>query len=175
MKNTQPTGGNGYLQSTTLIMVDSCQRQLVNDVSGVMQGNVLGPLLFLLYTLLLFSILQNKLVGYAHDSTLSVVPSPGITDTVAESPNHDLGNFSEPCDCQGMKFNVCKTKTMIVSRSCTMHHQSPPLTSIKTVLKESDDLDKLGVIYDSKMTFEKHFHSISREASQRPYILRKSC
>ena len=40
--------------------------------------SVLGPLLFLLYTSEFFSILENKLIGYADDSTLiAVVPSPG--------------------------------------------------------------------------------------------------
>ena len=38
-----------------------------------------------------------------------------------------------------------------------MHPQSPPLTIDGTVLKESDDLDVLGVTFDSKLTFEKHF------------------
>ena len=42
------------------------------------------------------------------------------------------------------------------------------------MLKESDDLVILGVTFDSKMTFEKHFRSVSRAASQRPGILRKS-
>ena len=47
------------------VMVDGCRSKLVNVVSGVPQGNVLGPLLFLLYTSKLFSILENKLIGYA--------------------------------------------------------------------------------------------------------------
>ena len=64
---------------------------------------------------------------------------------------------------------------MIVSRSGIMHPQSPPLTTGETVLKESDDLDVLGVTFDSKMTFEKHLRSLSRAASQRLSILRKSC
>ena len=43
-----------------------------------------------------------------------------------------------------MKFNASKTKTMIVSRSRTMHSQSPPLTIGGTVLKEADDLVYFG-------------------------------
>ena len=63
---------------------------------------------------------------------------------------------------------------MIVSRSLTMHPQPTPLTIDCTVLKESDDLDILGVTFDSKLTFEKHLRSVSRAASQRLGIFRKS-
>ena len=52
--------------------------------------------------------------------------------------------------------------------------QSPPLTIGGTVLKETDVLVILGVIFDSKMTFDKHLRSVSRAASQRLGILRKS-
>ena len=73
-----------------------------------------------------------------------------------------------------MKLNESKTKSMIVSRSRTMHSQSPPLTIGRTVLKESDDLVILGVTFDSKLQFEKHLRLVSRAASQRLHILRKS-
>ena len=107
---------------------------------------------------------------------MTVVPSPGVRVTVAESLIRDLGRVSEWCDIWGMKLNESKTKTMIVSRSRTMHPQSPPLTIGETALKESDDLVIFGVIYDSKMTFEKQasFRSVSRAASQSRGILRKS-
>ena len=60
-------------------------------MSGVPQGSVLGPLLFFLYTTELFSILENKLIGYADDSTLiAVVPSPGLRVAVAESLSRNL-------------------------------------------------------------------------------------
>ena len=53
----------------------------------------------------------------------------------------NIGSVSDWCDLWGMKLNASKTETMIVSRSRTMHLQSPPLTvtvSIGgTVLKES--------------------------------------
>ena len=98
---------------------------------------------------------------------MTVVPSPGVRVTVAESLIHDLGRVSEWCDLWEKKLNVSKTKTMVVSRSCTMHPQSPPLAMGGTVLKESDDLVILGVTFDSKMTFEKNLYSVSRAASQR--------
>ena len=155
--------------------MDGCRSKLVNVVSGVPQSSVLGPLLFLLYTSKLFSILESMLIGYADDSTLmAVVPSPGGRVTVAESLNRDLIRVNAWCDLRGMTLNASKTKTMIVSRSRTMHPQSPPLTIDVTVLKESDDLDILGVTFDSKLTFEKHLRSVSRAASQRLGILRKS-
>ena len=45
---------------------------------GVPQGSILGPKLFLLYTAELFFLVENKLYGYADNSTLmAVVPSPG--------------------------------------------------------------------------------------------------
>ena len=93
---------------------------------------------------------------------------------VAESLKSDLVTVNAWCDHCGMKLNASKTKTMIVSRSRTMHPQSPPLTIDGSVLKESDDLDILGASFDSKLTFEKHLRSVSRAASERLGILRKS-
>ena len=60
---------------------------------------------------------------------------------------------------------------IIVSRTCSMHPHSPPLTIGGTVPKESDNLVILGVTTDSKMTFD--LRSISRAASQRLGILGK--
>ena len=77
-------------------------------------------------------------------------------------------------DLWGMKLNVSKTKTTIVSRSHTLHPRSPPLTIGLTVLKESDNLVILGVTFDSKMTVEKHLRLVSRVASQRLGIMMKS-
>ena len=73
------------------VLVDGCRSKLVNVVSGVPRSSVLGPLLFLLHTSELFSILENKFIGYADNSTLmAVVTSPGARVTVTESLNRVL-------------------------------------------------------------------------------------
>ena len=156
------------------VLMDGCRSKL--GTKTLPQGSVLDPLLFLLYTSKLFSILENKLIGYADASTLmAVVPSPGARVTVAESLNRDLVRVKVWCDLWVMKLNASKTNTTIVSRSRTMHPQLPPLTIDGTVLKESGrSLHILGVTFDSKLTFEKHLRSVSRAASQRLGILRKS-
>ena len=64
-------------------------------MSEVSQGSVLGPLLFLIYTSEL-SIPENKLIGYADDSTLiAVVPYPAVRATVVEFMSRDLVKVSE--------------------------------------------------------------------------------
>ena len=139
------------------------------------QGSVFGTQLFLLYTAELFSIVENKLYGYADDSTLVVVvPSHGEGVAVSESTNRDLNRVSVWCNLWGMKLNASKTKTMIVSRRGKVHPQLTPLTLDGTVLKDSADLVILGVTFGGKMAFEKHLRSVSSAAAKRLGIMRKS-
>ena len=89
--------------------MDGYSSKLVNIISEVLQISILGPLLFLLYTSELLSILENRLISYADDSTMmAVVPSLGVRVTVAESLICDLGRVSEWCDIWGMILNAGK-------------------------------------------------------------------
>ena len=84
-------------------MVDGCRSKLVNVVSGVPQGSVFGPKLFLLYTAEIFSIVENKLYSYADDSTLvAVVLSHGERVAVSESMNRDRNRVSVRSNLWGM-------------------------------------------------------------------------
>ena len=74
---------------------------------------------------------------------MALVPSPGVRVAVEESLISDLFRVSEWCDLWGMKLNASKTETMIVSRSRSMHPQSPTLTIGWTVLKE----DRMALLY----------------------------
>ena len=67
-----------------------------------------------------------------------------------------------------MKLNESMSKT------CTHYASSViPITVGGTVLGECDDLDILGVTFDSNI-FEKHHRSVSRAASRRFGNMRKS-
>ena len=80
-----------FLSSRTQrVKVDGVCSSSIDVVSGVPQGSVLGPLLFLLYIADLPSLLQNELVGYADDSTLLCrITHPRDRSSVAASLNDD--------------------------------------------------------------------------------------
>ena len=72
-------------------MVDGCRSKHVNVVSGVAQGYVWTHYCS---SSELFTVLENKLIGYADNSTLiAIEPSPVNRVTVAEFLNRDLGKF----------------------------------------------------------------------------------
>jgi len=136
---------------------------------------VLGPLLFLLYTSDLFSVLENDLVGYADDSTLiAEISSPVDRASVSQSLERDLVRVSDWCSLWCMKLNTDKTKTMLVSRSRTVNPPAPALYLDGVELKNVKSLVILGVTFDSKLTFEEHLRLVSKSVSQRIGILRKS-
>ena len=55
---------------TQRVCIDGSFSRFVDVVSGVPQGSVLGPLLFILYTADLFGLVENDHFKYADDATL---------------------------------------------------------------------------------------------------------
>ena len=55
--------------SPTVGMVDGAASEYIAIISGVPQGCVLGPLLFILYTSRMFELFENRLFAFADDST----------------------------------------------------------------------------------------------------------
>ena len=61
---------------------------------------------------------------------IAVVLSQGVRVAVARSLHRDVGNISEWCGLDEVKWIEIKTKIMIASKSRTMHLQSLALLSL---------------------------------------------
>ena len=156
------------------VSVDGQLSESVPVVSGVPQGSVLGPLLFILYTADMWMNLENKLISYADDTTLySLINSPNDRVMVADSLNRDLHKIYIWCQIWGMKLNPSKTQSIIVSRSKTINPVHPSLTLCGQSIPVFSSLKLLGVTTDDKLTFEGHNRSMSSSIAQKGGILRK--
>ena len=121
------------------VVVDGRFNDYKNVISGVPQGSVLGPLLFILYTHDMWFGLENMLVSYADDATLLArIPSPNMKSHITEPLNRGLSKISTRCNLWGMRLNCNKTKSMIVSKSRTVFHLHPDLLVGSTSLKSCD-------------------------------------
>ena len=79
------------------VVVDGHNREWSNVISGIPQGSVLGPLLFILYTHDMWFGLENMLVAYADVTLLAVAPSPDMISLISDSLNRDLMGISQWC------------------------------------------------------------------------------
>ena len=157
------------------VRVDGSCSAYVDVVSGVPQGSVLGPLMFILYTSDMFDLVSNQLVGYADDTTLyAVIPKASDRCAVAASLNRDLQCISDWCARWQMKLNPGKTKTLLISRSRTVQPEHSDLVLDGSVLSVSDSLDILGVKFDSKLTFEPHVRDVVSSVSRSLGIMRRA-
>ena len=81
------------------VVVDGAASKWIPIISGVPQGSVLGPLLFILYTSEMFELVENRLFAYSDDSTqLAVVRRPEDRPAVAASHNRDFGRILGWCN-----------------------------------------------------------------------------
>ena len=78
------------------VVVDGATSECIPIVSGVPQGSILGPLLFILYTREMFKLMENRLYAYADDSTLlAVVGKPADRPAVGACLNRDMARIQE--------------------------------------------------------------------------------
>ena len=126
--------------------------------SGVPQGSVLGPLLFLIYINDLERNIKSNIKFFVDDTMLySIVKDPAIS---ANNLNHDLDIIQQWAYQWKMEFNPDPTKQATeVLFSCKKSSPNHPrlIFNGKAVAKVNDQ-KHLGLILDSRLSFEKHIN-----------------
>ena len=125
-------------------------------LSGVPQGSVLGPLLFLVYINDLECGIKSQIKFFADDTSLySVVKDPIIS---AAELQHDLDIISEWANQWKMSFNPDPTKPaeeiLFSQKASKIDH--PPLFFNGIEVKRVSEHKHLGLILDPKLNFAAH-------------------
>ena len=126
--------------------------------SGVPQGSVLGPLLFLIYINDLERNIKSNIKFFADDTMLfSIVKNPELS---ANDLNHDLNVIYQWAYQWKLEFNPDPTKQATeVLFSCKIFSPNHPhLIFNGTVVAKMNEQKHLGLILDSKLSFEKHLN-----------------
>ena len=140
--------------------------------SGVPQGSVLGPLLFLIYINDLECGLKSKVKFYADDTMLySVVQDAFLS---AASLNHDLELIRRWAYQWKMEFNPDPTKQATeVLFSCKRHKVNhPPLIFNGSPVLRTDEQKHLGLILTPTLSFHKHLGEKIRKAKRNIGIIK---
>ncbi|XP_065296698.1 uncharacterized protein [Dermacentor albipictus] len=136
--------------------------------SGVPQGSVLGPLLFLIYINDLPSSVSSHIHLFADDCVIfrEITSSDDVT-----ALQTDLNAISLWCKTWLMELNITKCKSLRVSRTCN----SIPTYSLDHVLLESVSSYKyLGVHITSTLTWSAHITFIINNANRMLGYIRRN-
>ena len=133
-------------------------------LSGVPQGSVLGPLLFLIYINDLECGIKSQIKFFADDTSLYSVVTDPLTS--AAELNHDLEIINQWAKQWKMSFNPDPTKPaeeILFShkRSSPVH---PPLFFNGVEVKRVTEHKHLGLILDPKLKFAAHINEKSAKA-----------
>ena len=141
--------------------------------SGVPQGSILGPPLVLIYINDLPDGLSPNFKLYADDTSLF----PGVHDVTVSSSelNSDLAKIREWAFKLKMSFNADPSKPaheVIFSRKLkTVPH--PSIRFNNNLLSLCSAQKHLGLVLDSKLTFNEHINHILSKVNQSIGLLRK--
>ena len=138
-------------------------------LSGIPQGSILGPLLFIIYINDLIDVCQNStLFLYADDAKIYRLVTEN--NDCLELQN-DLNNFNTWAINWQLKLNASKCNIVSYGRNI-VHDFNYTLSG--TTINRTDNIKDLGVIFDSKLKFCKHIDDKVNKAYQNLGIIKRN-
>ena len=155
---------------TQVVVVDGDESSIAPVTSGVPQGTVLGPALFLVYINDLPEGLRCTSRLFADDCILyRVIDSDADTDMLQQ----DLQQLESWEREWAMEFAAEKCQVLTITRKLNRNIILRNYKIHGHILDRVDSAKYLGVILDRKLTFKPHINSITKKAhSTRQFLQR---
>lgn len=142
-------------------VLNGYESDLINVTSGVPQGTVLGPLLFLIFINDLPNSISSHIRIFADDCVLyREITSPNDRKLIQK----DLDNISQWCNTWLMPLNKSKCKLIHFSRKRVPSSFQYVLGD--EIIEEVDRYKYLGVVLTSDMTWINHINTISSDTAR---------
>ena len=169
-----------YLSNRTqCVVLDNCTSDIVEVLSGVPQGSILGPLLFVLFINDIFdNIDKNSLIGlYADDTKLS---RKIATSSDCDVLQRDIDTLNNWCISNKMKFNADKCKVLTVAKSEPMFINELPFCKYSYTLGDiildytSCERD-LGILINERLDWHEHHDYLLKKGFQMLGMTKRTC
>lgn len=132
---------------------------------GVPQGSVLGPLLFILYTAPMQSVLGNlKSMSYADDNQIYIELDPESPNTSIESANQCITRIHSWCESNSLKLNEPKTVILHIEPSHRHHRNINKFTIGQKSIDYSNLARNLGVQIDNNISLKPQVNAVVKSS-----------
>ena len=174
---------SNYLNSRKqFVSYNNTSSSFSNISTGVPQGSILGPLLFIIYVNDIYSVTNLDLIMYADDTCLltpiainhSSTSSKTSIDT-ADTLNQKLNCIYNWLSANKLSLNISKTKCMLFhyKQKNIFVNEYPDIKINNTSLKYEEHYKFLGFFLDNTLSWNYHIHNIANKISKTNGLLSK--